>query len=79
MDLLLRPSYTLRYTCVIHTFGETIEIEKEIAYLDEDDKAFIREMFEEKILTDMTRPISLREIANIWYERGYEDQQEDEM
>lgn len=56
-----------------------MEIEKEIAYLDEDDKAFIREMFEEKILTDMTRPISLREIANIWYERGYEDQQEDEM
>lgn len=54
-----------------------MEIEKDIAYLDEDDKAFILEMFEDKILTDITTPLALRELASIWYERGYQDQQEE--
>lgn len=55
-----------------------MEIEKDIAYLDEDDKQFILEMFEDNILTDIVAPLSLRELASIWYERGYSDQQEDQ-
>ena len=54
-----------------------MEIERDIAYLDEDDKAFLREMYEDNILTDITKPISLREFATTWYERGYQDQLED--
>lgn len=54
-----------------------MEIERDIAYLDEDDKAFILEMFEDGVITDLTKPLSLRDFASTWYERGYQDQQED--
>ena len=50
-----------------------MEIEKDIAYLDEDDKAFILEMMEDGVITDILKPLSLREFANTWYDRGYQD------
>lgn len=53
-----------------------MEIERDIAYLDEDDKNFIREMLEDNVITDIVKPISLREFATLWYERGYEDAKE---
>lgn len=50
-----------------------MEIERDIAYLDEDDKQFIREMIEDSIISDIIQPISLRWLATLWYERGIED------
>lgn len=55
-----------------------MEIEKNVAYLDEDDKAFIREMVEDGVISDILSPISLRHFAITWYERGYQDQQDDQ-
>lgn len=53
-----------------------MEIEREVAYLDEDDKQFIREMIEDGVINDIIKPISLRQFAATWYERGFEDGQE---
>lgn len=53
-----------------------MEIERDIAYLDEDDKQFIREMIEDGVVNDIIKPISLRQFAATWYERGFEDGQE---
>lgn len=53
-----------------------MEIERDIAYLDEDDKQFIREMIEDGVINDIIKPISLRQFAATWYERGFEDGQE---
>lgn len=50
-----------------------MEIEKDIAYLDEDDKAFIVEMLEDKVIKNILEPLSLRQFATTWYERGFED------
>ena len=55
-----------------------MEIERDIAYLDEDDKAFIREMTEDGVIVDILQPLSLRDFANTWYERGYSDGVENE-
>ena len=50
-----------------------MEIERDIAYLDEDDKQFILEMIDDEIFTSIVEPISLRRFAGIWYERGFQD------
>ena len=50
-----------------------MEIERDIAYLDEDDKAFILEMLEDGVIESLVEPLSLRNFASTWYERGYED------
>lgn len=50
-----------------------MEIERDIAYLDEDDKEFILEMLEDKVINNLIDPISLRDFASLWYERGYDD------
>lgn len=54
-----------------------MEIERDIAYLDEDDKQFIREMIEDGVIDNIVRPFSLREFASNWYERGFQDGKED--
>jgi hypothetical protein len=53
-----------------------MEIERDIAYLDEDDKAFILEMLEDEVIESIVAPLSLRKFASMWYERGYEDANE---
>ena len=53
-----------------------MEIERDIAYLDDDDKQFILEMVEDGVIADILKPISLRDFANTWYERGYDDGKE---
>ena len=53
-----------------------MEIERDIAYLDEDDKQFIIEMVEDGVIQDIVKPLSLREFASTWYERGFQDGQE---
>lgn len=50
-----------------------MEIERDVAYLDEDDKQFIIEMLEDGVIKSIVDPISLREFANNWYERGFQD------
>lgn len=56
-----------------------MEIERDIAYLDEDDKQFIREMIEDEVIKDIVKPLSLREFASTWYERGFKDGVDNEM
>lgn len=53
-----------------------MEIERDIAYLSEDDKDFIREMIEDGVIVDIVAPLSLRNFASTWYERGFEDASE---
>lgn len=53
-----------------------MEIERDIAYLDEDDKQFIVEMLEDGVITNIVDPLSLREFASLWYERGFQDASE---
>lgn len=50
-----------------------MEIERDIAYLDEDDKEFILEMLEDKVINNLIDPLSLRGFASLWYERGFSD------
>lgn len=53
-----------------------MEFERDIAYLDEDDKAFVLEMLEDGVIESIVEPLSLRNFANVWYERGFEDGKE---
>ena len=50
-----------------------MEIERDIAYLDEDDKQFIIEMIEDGVISNIIEPLSLRNFASVWYERGFQD------